>query len=83
MHREASLLRHLCGALHRLDRRRREVLPVALVEISRLRAEAQLSARRADSISAADLLRIARDQLEADVGVAWDVTRAASQLASA
>lgn len=46
------------------------------------RAEAQLAARRADSTLAADLVRIARDQLEAGVGIALDVTRAESQLAA-
>lgn len=46
------------------------------------RAEAQLSARQADSSLAADLLRIARDQLQAGVGIALDVTRAESQLAN-
>lgn len=46
------------------------------------RAEAQLSARRADSALAADLVRIARDQLQAGVGIALDVTRAESQLAA-
>lgn len=45
------------------------------------RAEAQLAARRADSTLAADLVRIARDQLQAGVGIALDVTRAESQLA--
>lgn len=46
------------------------------------RADAQVSARIADSVLAADLLRIARDQLQAGVGIALDVTRAQSQLAS-
>jgi len=46
------------------------------------RAEAQLSARRADSSLAADLLRIAQDQLQAGVGIVLDVTRAESQLAN-
>lgn len=41
-----------------------------------LRAEAQLAARRADSVLAADLLRIADDQLAAGTGIALDVTRA-------
>jgi len=40
-----------------------------------------LSARIADSVLAADLLTIAREQLTAGVGVALDVTRAQSQLA--
>ncbi len=46
-----------------------------------LRADAQLSARLADSSLAVDLLNIAQDQLAAGVGVALDVTRAESQLA--
>jgi outer membrane protein len=46
------------------------------------RADAQLNARVADSSLAEDLLRIAREQLEAGVGVALDVTRAQSQLAA-
>ncbi len=46
-----------------------------------LRADAQLSARLADSSLAVDLLTIAQDQLSAGVGVGLDVTRAESQLA--
>lgn len=46
------------------------------------RADAQLSARVADSSLAEDLLRIAREQLAAGVGVGLDVTRAQSQLAA-
>ena len=46
------------------------------------RAEAQLGARVADSVLAEDLLRVAREQLTAGVGVALDVTRAQSQLAA-
>ncbi len=49
--------------------------------VQALRADAQLSARLADSSLAADLLTIAQDQLTAGVGVALDVTRAESQLA--
>ena len=47
------------------------------------RADAQLGARIADSTLAAELLGIARDQLTAGVGIALDVTRAQSQLATA
>jgi outer membrane protein TolC len=54
----------------------------ATVYVRAARAEAQLQARRADSTLAADLLRIARDQLSAGVGIALDVTRAESQLAA-
>lgn len=54
----------------------------AAVYVRAARAEAQLSARRADSGLAADLLRIARDQLQAGTGIALDVTRAQSQLAN-
>jgi len=46
------------------------------------RADAQLGARIADSVLAEDLLRIAREQLTAGVGVGLDVTRAQSQLAA-
>jgi len=46
------------------------------------RADAQLGARIADSSLAEDLLRVARDQLTAGVGVGLDVTRAQSQLAA-
>jgi len=45
-------------------------------------ANAVLSARLADSSLAADLLDIARQQLQAGVGIALDVTRALAQLAS-
>lgn len=54
----------------------------AMVYVRAIRAEAQLSARRADSALAADLVRIARDQLSAGVGIALDVTRAESQVAN-
>ncbi len=54
----------------------------AAAYVQALRADAQVSARIADSVLAADLLRIARDQLQAGVGIALDVTRARSQLAS-
>lgn len=54
----------------------------AVVYVRAARAEAQLSSRRADSALAADLLRIARDQLQAGTGIALDVTRAESQLAN-
>jgi outer membrane protein len=46
------------------------------------RADAQLSARQADSVLADSLLSIAREELRAGVGVALDVTRAQSQFAS-
>ena len=55
----------------------------AVIYVRSLRSEATLQARIADSALANDLLRIARDQLEAGVGVALDVTRAQSQVASA
>jgi outer membrane protein len=46
-----------------------------------LRADARISARQADSALAAELLDIARRQVNAGVGIALDVTRAESQLA--
>ena len=54
----------------------------AMAYIRVIRAEAQLGARVADSTLAADLERIARDQLQAGTGVGLDVTRAQSQTAS-
>jgi outer membrane protein TolC len=54
----------------------------AAVYVRALRADAQLAARLADSTLAEELLAIARDQLTAGVGIALDVTRAQSQLAS-
>jgi outer membrane protein len=54
----------------------------AAVYVRALRADAQLAARIADSTLAEDLLAIARDQLTAGIGIALDVTRAQSQLAS-
>jgi outer membrane protein TolC len=48
-----------------------------------LRADAVYGARLADSTLAAELLRIAQDQLRAGTGVALDVTRARSQLTGA
>lgn len=50
------------------------------VYVRAVRAEAQISARMADSLLAAELLGIAREQLRAGVGVALDVTRAQAQL---
>lgn len=47
-----------------------------------LRADAQLAARVADSVLADSLLGIAREQVNAGVGVGLDVTRSQSQLAS-
>jgi outer membrane protein len=46
------------------------------------RADAQLSARLADSVLADSLVGIANEELRAGVGVALDVTRAQSQLAT-
>jgi len=54
----------------------------AVAYVRAARADAQLGARVADSSLAEDLLRIARDQLTAGVGVGLDVTRAQSQLAN-
>lgn len=55
----------------------------ATAYLSVLRAEARITARQADSLLAAELLDIARQQLRAGVGIALDVTRAESQLADA
>jgi len=55
----------------------------ALSYLRALRAEATYQARIADSTLAVDLLNVARNQLEAGVGVGLDVTRAQSQLAAA
>jgi outer membrane protein TolC len=52
------------------------------IYVRALRSDAALQARLADSALAADLLQVARDQLQAGVGVALDVTRAQSQLAA-
>ncbi|HEY5220352.1 MAG TPA: TolC family protein, partial [Gemmatimonadaceae bacterium] len=52
----------------------------AIAYVQALRADAELSARLADSSLAVDLLGIARDQLTAGVGVGLDVTRAEAQL---
>ena len=51
----------------------------ALAYVRLVKAEAQLAARMADSVLGANLVRIARDQLQAGVGIALDVTRAQSQ----
>ncbi|MEO7963614.1 MAG: TolC family protein [Gemmatimonadaceae bacterium] len=53
----------------------------AVAYLRAVRASAQLSARQADSVLAAELLEIAQDQLRAGVGIALDVTRARSQAA--
>lgn len=54
----------------------------AAAYLSAQQANAVLAARLADSALAADLLNIARQQLQAGVGIALDVTRAEAQLAS-
>lgn len=54
----------------------------ANVYLLALRADAVYTARVQDSTLAAELLGIAQDQLRAGTGVALDVTRARSQLAS-
>ncbi|MBU6365959.1 MAG: TolC family protein [Gemmatimonadetes bacterium] len=53
----------------------------AMAYVRAARAEAQVTARTADSALAADLLQVASDQLQAGVGIALDVTRARAQLA--
>lgn len=53
----------------------------SIAYVRALRAEALLRSRMADSALSADLLAIARDLLEAGVGIALDVTRAQSQVA--
>src|SRR5262245_10746874 len=55
----------------------------ALSYLRVLRSEAVYRARIADSTLAVDLLNVARNQLEAGVGVGLDVTRAQSQSAGA
>lgn len=55
----------------------------AAAYVRALRAEAQVSARVADSTLAVELLGISRDLLSAGVGIALDVTRARSQVATA
>ncbi|HVZ47923.1 MAG TPA: TolC family protein, partial [Gemmatimonadaceae bacterium] len=52
----------------------------AVAYVRAVRADAQITARLADSTLAAELLGIARDQLAAGVGVVLDVTRAQAQL---
>ncbi len=54
----------------------------AFAYVRATRGDAQVRARASDSTLAADLLRIAQDQLTAGVGIALDVTRARSQLAA-
>lgn len=54
----------------------------AVAYVRAARADAELAARTADSVLAEDLLRIAREQLAAGVGVGLDVTRAESQRAT-
>src|SRR6185437_8938196 len=55
----------------------------AAEQAATMAANIYVRALRSDATLAADLLTIAQDQLTAGVGVALDVTRAASQLASA
>lgn len=54
----------------------------AMLYVRALRADSRLSARRADSTLAEELLRIARSQREAGMGIALDVTRAEAQVAA-
>jgi len=55
----------------------------ALAYVTAQRADALVEARTADSSLAAELLGIARQQLDAGVSIALDVTRAEAQLADA
>lgn len=50
--------------------------------IGSLRADAELRARQADTVLAAELLKIAESQLAAGTGVGLDVTRARAQVAA-
>jgi len=54
----------------------------ALAYIATVRASDDLRARAADSALAADLVGVARAQLQAGTGIALDVTRAQAQLAA-
>ena len=54
----------------------------AVAYVEALRASGDLRARGEDSVLAADLLNVARAQLQAGTGIALDVTRAQAQLAS-
>ena len=54
----------------------------AAAYVRAIRAREDLRARNADSVLAADLLNIARQQLEGGIGIALDVTRAQSQVAA-
>lgn len=54
----------------------------ALAYVRAMRTEADLRARQADTTLAAELLGIARSQLQAGTGVGLDVTRARAQLAA-
>lgn len=54
----------------------------ALAYVQTLRGDAECRARSADSALAADLVAIAEHQFQAGVGIALDVTRARTQLAS-
>ncbi|MEO7218123.1 MAG: TolC family protein [Gemmatimonadaceae bacterium] len=54
----------------------------AVAYVEALRAAGDLRARGEDSVLAADLLNVARAQLQAGTGIALDVTRAQAQLAS-
>lgn len=55
----------------------------ALAYLAVVRAEARIAARSADSALAAELVDIARQQVQAGVGIALDVTRAQAHLADA
>ncbi len=54
----------------------------ALAYVGAARGDAQVGARSSDSTLAAELVRIAQDQLAAGTGIALDVTRARAQLAA-
>jgi outer membrane protein len=54
----------------------------AMLYVRALSADAQLFARQADSTLAEELLGIARNQRDAGMGIALDVTRAQAQLAA-
>ena len=52
----------------------------ATAYVRAMRADAHLGARQTDSVLAAELVGMARDQLNAGIGIALDVTRARAQL---
>ncbi len=70
----------LAGAEDATGASQQAAAAAATAYVRAIRADAHLGARQTDSVLAAELVGMARDQLNAGIGIALDVTRARAQL---